>query len=261
MGSSKNISMSLIKNIFTELLASFNLKAADFITHDIMSRAAFEEINEFFYRIETQMINPSFAPKRKQWAYDLTLKHCRRVALYSLPVAQAGRFSDKEAAEITVAGLLHDIDKFYWPVKLLDTPPLELSKEEHTRIMEHTVAGAACGEMITKKNIAPGILAIIKQHHENFGGTGYPGRLAGAAISPGARIIRIVNSYDTMTSPRPYKTGINTHAEAINSLKRRCNSTYDPDFVGLFEQSLPEEKIKSLKEVGDSSGFRRRDVI
>jgi putative nucleotidyltransferase with HDIG domain len=249
--------MSLFKNIFTELLASFNLKSEDFITHDIMSRSAFEEINKFFYRIETQLNNPAFTSKRKQWAYDLTLKHCRRVALYALPVAQAGLLSAKESAVITVAGLLHDIDKFYWPVKLLDTPPLELPKDDYTRIMEHTVASAVCVEMITKKNIAPEILTIIKQHHENFGGSGYPERLSGAAISQGARIIRIVDSYDTMTSPRPYKTAVSTYGEALSSLKRRSNSTYDPKFVGLFEQALTEEKIKSLKDVGDSSGFRR----
>ena len=177
------------------------------------------------------------------------------------PLSERLLHKEFSAASTIIADAQDGEIVFEVAAKTPDTPPLELSKEEHTRIMEHTVAGAACVEMITKKNIAPGILAIIKQHHENFGGTGYPGRLAGAAISPGARIIRIVNSYDTMTSPRPYKTGINTHAEAINSLKRRCNSTYDPDFVGLFEQSLPEEKIKSLKEVGDSSGFRRRDVI
>ncbi len=251
--------MSLLKNIFTELLAPFNLKATDFVNQAIMSRKAFEEINKFFHRIETQLNDPSFAPKRKQWAYDLTLKHCRRVALYAFPITQTARFSDKESAKITVAGLLHDIDKFYWPVKLLDTPPLELSKNDYTRIMEHPVASAVCVEKITKKHIAPEILTMIKQHHENFGGTGYPDRLAGEAISPGARIIRIVNSYDTMTAPRPYKKGVNTHDEAINSLKRRCGSTYDPDFVRLFEQALSEEKIRTLKDVGDSSGFRRKD--
>ncbi len=243
--------------MFEEFLARLKINPKELTSQLIVSARGIKELNKVYHRIEKQLQEPDFHQKRKYWSYDIIIKHSTKVALYALALARTGDFTAKECLRVAVAGLLHDVDKFYWSVELLDTPSMQLAKNDWTGIMEHAVAGAVFVEKVARKHIAPEVLEIIRQHHENFNGTGYPKRLAGEKILPGARIIRLVNSYDTMTSPRPYKKGVQKHEDAISALKHRSGSVYDPKIMKLFESTLTIEKIKELRDLGEDSGFRK----
>jgi HD-GYP domain-containing protein (c-di-GMP phosphodiesterase class II) len=253
--------------MFTKLLKQLNIKETDLIRLNILTQTALNELNKFYERIEKFQKDPAFADKHEHYSYSQVIPHSRKVAAYSLIVAQAfserpasdpsrtetGRegagtiqLTDKECYEIGIAGFLHDVDKIYWPTQLLDKPKLEMTKSDWTRIMEHAVASSVLMERVARKQISPNIITIIKQHHENLNGTGYPNRTAGADICTGARIIRVTDSYDSMTSPRPYKTNVFTHEKALQDITNKVGSAYDAEMVKLFTVHLPPEKIAGI---------------
>ena len=226
-----------------KLLRLLKITPEELINQAVLTSQALDEINNFYERIENLLSGFSFTEKRKHYAYDHVITHSKKVALYSITVARSANLSPKDCSEIAIAAILHDLDKLYWPVELLDKPKEELSKADWTRIIEHTVAGAVFVERLTKYQISQGILTIIKQHHENLDGTGYPTRISGKDICLGARIIRVADSYDSMTSIRPYKKQVLSYEDALNDLKRKAGGIYDPDIVRLFEETFPESSL------------------
>jgi HD-GYP domain-containing protein (c-di-GMP phosphodiesterase class II) len=182
--------------------------------------------------------DPSFAERRKNYAYDHVITHSTNVARYSVAVARAAKLSSKDCYEVLVGAVMHDADKLYWPAELLDKPKNELTKEDWTRIVEHAVASAVFVERLTKFQISENVLTIIKQHHENLDGTGYPNQISGKDISFNARIIRITDSYDSMVSVRPYKKRVLSSEDALKDLKSKTGMIYDAEIVRLFEETL-----------------------
>ncbi|HZW48785.1 MAG TPA: HD domain-containing phosphohydrolase, partial [Bacillota bacterium] len=80
-------------------------------------------------------------------------------------------------------------------------------------------------------------IPIILQHHEKFDGTGYPNKLKGEEIHPLARLLTVVDSFDAMTSVRPYQPK-KTYAQAIEELKRCSGTQFDPEAVDFFIRSI-----------------------
>jgi len=232
--------------MFEKLLSQVKIRPEDFLGQEILTEQALKEINKFYQRIENLLKDPSFAEKREHYAHEHVILHSQKVAFYSMAIAQAMKLPLKDHSEITLASMLHDIDKLYWPAQLLDKPKHELSKTDWTRIMEHAMASAIFVERLTKHQISQGVLTIIKQHHENLDGTGYPERLTEKDICIGAKIVRVTDSYDSMTSTRPYKKQVVSHDAALADLKRKAGGTYDPDIVKVFEETLPYDKISSI---------------
>lgn len=229
-----------------KLLTQLNITPEELIKQEVLTSQAFDEIKKFYQRIEDRLNDPSFTKKREHYAYDHVLTHSGQVGLYSVAIAKAAKLSAKDCSEIIVASVFHDLDKLYWPATLLDKPKNELTKADWTRIMEHAVASAVFVERLAKRQISPAIITIIKQHHENLDGTGYPNNIAGKDIGPGARIIRITDSYESMISSRPYKKRVFSPKEALDDLKHKAGGIYDLDMIRLFEESLPAEKIAGL---------------
>ncbi|MFH1231222.1 MAG: HD domain-containing phosphohydrolase [Planctomycetota bacterium] len=221
-----------------KLLAELKINTDDIIKEKVLSITALKEINNFYQRIEDLINNPSFTEQRKYYAYDHVITHSSNVARYSLAVARTAKLSPKDCYEVVIAGVMHDVDKLYWPLTLLDKPKNELSKEDWTRIVEHAVASAVFVERLAKFQISESVLTIIKQHHENLDGTGYPNQISGKDISFNARIIRVIDSYDSMISVRPYKKQVLSSEAALNDLKSKTGIIYDPDIIRLLEETL-----------------------
>jgi len=97
----------------------------------------------------------------------------------------------------------------------------------------HPVWGAKILEPLRVKAIG----GIVRHHHENVDGTGYPDRLKGERIPQGARIITVADCFDTMISERAYKTG-RTLNEAMEELRRCSGTQFDPDVVEAFARTL-----------------------
>jgi putative nucleotidyltransferase with HDIG domain len=159
-----------------------------------------------------------------------THAHARRVQRYA--VALAGEISiseDRTLAAIDAAALLHDIGKLSIPDRLLDKPG-PLTPDEYDHVKLHAIIGAD----ILSAVAFPGPLAVIvRHHHENWDGTGYPDGLRGEAIPIGARVLSIVDCYDALTSDRPYRRAL-SHGCAVAIIHDHSGTMYDPQIVDAF---------------------------
>ena len=170
--------------------------------------------------------------------------HSLRVTLYSMILAKTIGLNDKEMEEIETAGLLHDIGKIGIPQKILCKPG-KLDDEERKIMMLHPENSE---KLIINIKRLKGISAWLKNHHEKWDGTGYPQGISGENIPLCARIIAIADTYDAMTSTRPYRNAL-SHEIAIEEIKKCAGTQFDPRLAEIFV-SL-EDKIKDAKENPD----------
>jgi len=158
-----------------------------------------------------------------------TYGHSEKVAHYATALARAAGLSEKEVKEIRVAAFLHDIGKVDIPEGILNKPG-PLNKEELLLVQRHSETGAGIVGQI--KSLEDIVLAII-YHHERYDGKGYPHRLAGEAIPLSARIISLADSFDAMTSNRPYRRAMSPE-EACEEIKKGSGHQFDPHLAMLF---------------------------
>jgi putative nucleotidyltransferase with HDIG domain len=159
-----------------------------------------------------------------------THEHSRRVQSYAAALAAEVCAGDALMIEaIEAAALLHDIGKLGIADRLLDKPG-PLTPDEYEQVKQHPVIGADILSAVP----FPGPLAlIVRHHHENWDGTGYPDRLRGEAIPVGARVLAIVDCYDALTSQRPYRREL-PHEDAAAMILERRGSMYEPALVDGF---------------------------
>jgi putative nucleotidyltransferase with HDIG domain len=161
-----------------------------------------------------------------------TAGHSKRVTRYALLLADALKLPPKERRQIEIGGQLHDIGKIgIRDTVLRKTGKLSAAEDQH--MQSHTVKGAAIVAGIPE--LAP-VLPIVRNHHERWNGRGYPDRLAGEAIPLAARIVAVADSFDAMTSNRPYRAGLSVD-EAFRQVERAAGTQFDPEcsraFLGL----------------------------
>ncbi len=158
-----------------------------------------------------------------------TLGHSERVAEYATLIAREMKLAEDKIEAIQHMALLHDVGKIGVPDEVLSKPGA-LTEEEFSMIKQHSVVGSKIIELIEE---LVDNKELILHHHERFGGGGYPDGIAGQSIPLGARIIAVADSFDAMTSDRPYRAG-RTFAEAINILKEMSGTQFDPRVVDAF---------------------------
>ena len=185
-----------------------------------------------------------------------TAGHSRRVAAYSRLLAIDMGLSNKEAGQIENAALLHDIGKVGVPdAVLFKNGPLD--DEEKLLIRAHPVIGAGMlADIPTMCDIYPCIL----HHHERWDGRGYPDGLSGENIPLGARIIAVADSFDAMTTDRPYRRGLGADA-AIQELIRGENTQFDKRCVLAFVQLVTRGEIIPPPRASGDVKFAQRSVI
>jgi hypothetical protein len=138
-------------------------------------------------------------------------------------------FDDSFYETLRIASLLHDVGKIGVPDKILKKQS-KLTPEEHESLKEHVIIGQKILKPIREIDSS---FDIIRHHHENFDGTGYPDRLKGNEIPMASRIIAVCNAYDSMTSKRPHKKPMGKEA-ALKELERKKGSQFDPIIVDAF---------------------------
>ncbi|WBW97126.1 HD-GYP domain-containing protein [Oceanirhabdus sp. W0125-5] len=166
-----------------------------------------------------------------------TYSHDKRVQKYSIKIANKLRLSKERFEHLAVAAQLHDIGKINVPIEILNKPG-RLTPEEFECIKKHS----SDGRELVKKTYYANIGTIIEQHHERLDGSGYPYGLKGQDILLEAKIIAVADTYDAMTTDRPYRKGLSPET-ALNELKRLSGIHYDEEVVNVFEEILKEEKI------------------
>lgn len=165
-----------------------------------------------------------------------TEQHSSRVTELSALVADRMGLSEGEITSIRFSGYLHDIGKIGIADHIL-TKPGRLSDDEFAIMRSHPVIG----ERIVKNlGLLPRENAIIRHHHESWDGTGYPDGLAANHIPLSARIITVTDSFDAMTSDRPYRSALSVEV-AIDELTKNKWIQFDGDIVDVFLELLNSE--------------------
>ena len=143
-----------------------------------------------------------------------TQGHCERVARYAAALGARLGLDDGQLVALHRGAFLHDVGKVGIPDAIL-LKPGSLTPSEKATMQEHTVIGhRLCGELRSLEEVRP----IVRHHHERPNGTGYPDRLEGERIPLLARIMNVVDSYDALTTERPYKAAFST-AEAFREMR------------------------------------------
>lgn len=166
-----------------------------------------------------------------------TFGHSERVMTYAVATADRLRLSEDKINEIRYGAYLHDIGKIDVETDILNKEG-SLTGEEWEVIKKHPVRGC---DLIRPLASLAGIASIIRYHHENYDGSGYPDGLQGEEIPLAARILRVVDSFDAMTTDRPYKR-TKTLEEACRELRRLAGKIYDPVVVEVFTEVVLEKE-------------------
>jgi putative two-component system response regulator len=164
-----------------------------------------------------------------------TSGHSERVCYYSDFISKRLSLSPKERSELQIASYLHDIGKIGISNRFINKKGT-LTPTDWAVIKQHTRKSI---ELLVPLNLSSNIISYIQHHHERYDGTGYPDGLAGEKIPLGARIIAISDSYDSMTSDRPYRKPL-TNGDAKSELLKNAGKQFDPKLVALFLDVLKE---------------------
>jgi len=161
---------------------------------------------------------------------QVTHGHIRRVQEYSVALARRMGVDDERLIQaIEAASLLHDMGKLAVPEHILNKPG-KLTSAEFEVMKTHAGVGA---DLLAAIEFPYPVVPIVRHHHENWDGSGYPDRLIGTDIPIGARILSVVDCFDALTSDRPYRKKL-SDSEAIAILQQRRGTMYDPLVVDVF---------------------------
>jgi putative nucleotidyltransferase with HDIG domain len=161
---------------------------------------------------------------------QITHGHIRRVQVYAVGLANAmGITHESQLRAIEAAALLHDMGKLAVPEYILNKPgPLTTAEFEKMKL--HASVGA---DILSAIEFPYPVVPIVRHHHENWDGSGYPDGLFGADIPIGARILSVVDCFDALTSDRPYRPRL-ANKDALKILQERRGTMYDPLVVDVF---------------------------
>lgn len=162
-----------------------------------------------------------------------TFLHSTRVAFYCLVLGKEYGLNQEQLLELELCGLLHDIGKIGIPEQILNKP-YGLDEEEFQLMKRHPEFSA---EIVASYPALSKIVEHVRHHHERFDGRGYPTRLKGESIPLYARMILIADTYDAMTSTRPYREGLSSTI-AYKELLELSGSQFDPKLVQSFIRGM-----------------------
>lgn len=172
-----------------------------------------------------------------------TTGHSFRVALYALTLARSLGQRPEQLKAIEWGALLHDVGKMAVPDSVLRKPGPLTGTEWHIMKQHPTWGFDILAEV---SFLQPAALEIVYSHHERWDGQGYPRGLAGEQIPLAARIFAVVDTYDAITSDRPYRRA-RGHAAAIAELQRVAGQQLDPAMVEGFSR-LPALELRQLSD-------------
>lgn len=169
-----------------------------------------------------------------------TFGHSERVVKYSTALAEQLGMNDQQTKFIKYGAFLHDIGKIEIGREILNKSK-PLNQDEWATLKNHPQWGA---DIVKPVSALRQILPQILYHHERFDGKGYPHGLKGTEIPLNARILTIADSFDAMTSARPYQTA-RSLSEAVQELHRCSGIQFDPQLVEAFSKALKNIRFEN----------------
>jgi putative nucleotidyltransferase with HDIG domain len=170
---------------------------------------------------------------------QITHGHIRRVQVYAVELAKRlGVTEGNQLKAIEAAALLHDMGKLAIPEHILNKPG-KLTPAEFEKMKRHADIGA---DLLSSIKFPYPVVPIVRHHHENWDGRGYPSGISGTDIPIGARVLSVVDCFDALNSDRPYRPRLSPD-EAFEILRQRRGSMYDPlvvdTFISAYAQIAP----------------------
>jgi putative nucleotidyltransferase with HDIG domain len=195
------------------------------------SMARVEDANKHLHQVNTLYLSTIETLAMAIDAKDqVTHGHIRRVQAYATGLAEAlGVREPATLHAVEAASLLHDMGKLAIPEHILNKPG-RLTPSEFEKMKLHAGIGA---DILSAIQFPYPVVPIVRHHHENWNGTGYPDGISGTDIPIGARILSVVDCFDALTSDRPYRPALSDE-EAVGILLERRGSMYDPLVVDTF---------------------------
>ncbi len=173
-------------------------------------------------------------------------EHCKRVAFIAKSIGQKMSLTAKELEQLEIAGLLHDIGMVTIPKEIQSKPMYILHPREKEMLRQHTTIGQAA--ISTVQNLSE-VGLIIRSHHENFEGGGYPDGLWGEKIPKLARILRVADEYDQLKQIKVENKPI-SNQRCLEYLKRYRGTLLDPNIVDYF--------FLVLRDLRDNKGAKNK---
>jgi putative nucleotidyltransferase with HDIG domain len=172
-----------------------------------------------------------------------TRGHSERVARYAVVLARHYGMQPEEIKRVRIAALLHDVGKIGIDDRIL-RKPTALTDEEFEVMKTHPVKGALImGQIPQLKDVVPG----IKHHHEKWEGGGYPDGLRGVEIPLIARIVSVADTFDAMTTTRPYQKAMQLEY-VVSRIKSFSSTRFDPDVVTALDKAFSNHDLEVVGE-------------
>ena len=179
-----------------------------------------------------------------------TAGHCVRVAEYACRLAERAGLAEHEIVWFRMGAFLHDLGKTEVPAEILNKPG-RLTPDERTLMERHTVVGEA---MLARVEFPWDVRPMVRSHHERWDGSGYPDGLAGLDIHPAARILRIADIFDALTTARSYREPLSPD-QAYQAMEEDEGS-FDPELFAHFQELFPdfaEYALQAMAGDGDEA--------
>ena len=204
-----------------------------------------EELSDTYEKLEKAYMESIETLRQTVEAKDVyTRGHSDRVSEFSVLIGQKLGLSENDIKILRIGGLFHDIGKIGVPDSVL-LKDSKLTDDEYSQIKNHPSIGA---HILSNATIFADMIPIVLHHHEKFDGTGYPSKLKGDEIPYLARITAIADTFDAMTSVRPYRNAL--PIEIVKEEFKRCSGTqFDPQVATVFLDILENEydKIQEIQ--------------
>lgn len=196
-----------------------------------------KELQETYEKLENAYMESIETLRLAVDAKDIyTRGHSDRVSEYCVLIGKKLGLPEEDIKALKIGGLFHDIGKIGVPDSVL-LKEEKLTDEEYSQIKNHPSIGA---HILSTATIFADILPIVKHHHEKYDGTGYPSKLSGESIPYLARIAALADTFDAMSSKRPYRDALSI--EVIKEeIKKNKGTQFDPKLADVFLDILEND--------------------
>lgn len=218
-----------------------------FYVKDLKEAAYFKTVTEVsmlyvasqpvFHLLSEEIVKLTEMRKRVEAKDMYTHDHGMRLENFAVKIGEKLHMSKAQLTNLAFSAGFHDLGKINVPDNILNKPG-KLTNEEFDCIKKHP----ADGEAIIKNTFLKDSALAILQHHERLDGSGYPNKLKGEEICLEGKILAVVDTYDAMTSDRPYRKGMSPEV-SLAEIKSLVGRHYDENIVLCFEEVLKEDGV------------------